>query len=565
MVTHPSVKDSRTEKQSQEEFDALMLQLFQEEVTSDGITMNYTLKDAAKYGIKEQTSTLGDFSLESMQKDLALSENWLASLESFDYDKLKEEQQLTYDVLRSVLKTGLETSDLLLYTEVLGPTTGTQTQLPVILSEYHFWDTKAVEDYLALLQSIPKYFEKIGAFEEQKAKAGLFMAKRTEAAIVSQCKEFIEKPDENLLIRTFESRLASLQLDSTQKQTFIEKNRKLVKELVIPAYQKLITVLEGLVDQSKNQKGLQGLPKGKQYYSYLLKSKVGTARDAKKIQALLDDKIASYTKMMSDCIAKDEKVYEKALQVKYPGGEPKETVSYLRDKCLKNFPALPDGVVCDLKYVDKSLENSISPAFYLTSPMDDYMKNVMYLNGSKSYDLTRIFTTIAHESYPGHLYQNVFYHAQNPAPIRSVISVGGYTEGWGTYAEIYSYSLAGMEENVQAFMKANTLLTLAIYAKADLEVHYNGWSENKLSLYLQGFGFDKQAAQTMFDAIVADPAGYMQYTLGYLEIDQMRQQAQEELGEKFSLKEFHRFFLSVGEAPFAVVQDRLEKWIQMQK
>lgn len=84
-----------------------------------------------------------------------------------------------------------------------------------------------------------------------------------------------------------------------------------------------------------------------------------------------------------------------------------------------------------MKYVDKSLEEHISPAFYLTTPLDAYQDNVIYLNGNAKYDLTKAFTTIAHEGYPGHLYQNCFYQSQNPLPVRSVVNIGGYTEGWG--------------------------------------------------------------------------------------------------------------------------------------
>lgn len=140
-------------------------------------------------------------------------------------------------------------------------------------------------------------------------------------------------------------------------------------------------------------------------------------------------------------------------------------MQYLKKQIKKSFPDLPSEVSCQMKYVDKSLEEHISPAFYLTTPLDAYQDNVIYLNGNAKYDLTKAFTTIAHEGYPGHLYQNCFYQSQNPLPVRSVVNIGGYTEGWGTYAELYSYSLAGLTKNVASFLKQNTLLTLAIYAK----------------------------------------------------------------------------------------------------
>lgn len=95
-------------------------------------------------------------------------------------------------------------------------------------------------------------------------------------------------------------------------------------------------------------------------------------------------------------------------------------------------------------------------------------------------------------------------------------------------------------------MKTNTLLTLAIYAKVDLEVNYNGWTEAEVRDYLTDFGYDKTACRTIFDAVVAEPAGYMQYTLGYLEIIDLQKQAKAKWGKQYSDKRFHTFFLSLG-------------------
>ena len=140
--------------------------------------------------------------------------------------------------------------------------------------------------------------------------------------------------------------------------------------------------------------------------------------------------------------------------------------------------------------------------------------------------------------------------------------MGGYTEGWGTYAELYSYDLADIDKDVAKLLKKNTLATLCIYAKADLAVNYLGWDYKKLQGYLADFGFSKTNARTIYDSMVAEPGGYMEYTLGYLEIDALMQEAKKELGDRFVLKEFHKFFLDMGEAPFAIIQDRMKKWIE---
>lgn len=230
----------------------------------------------------------------------------------------------------------------------------------------------------------------------------------------------------------------------------------------------------------------------------------------------------------------------------------------------EDFPALPDDINYQVKYVDSSLEESLSPAFYLTPAIDNYNNNVVYLNGNKKYDLSKAFTTIAHESYPGHLYQNCYFYSKSPAPFRSIVNVGGYVEGWGTYAELYSYKYSGLDKETAEILSENTAATLCIYAKADIGINYNGWDLSKLTKYLSAYGFNLEQSKTVYDSIVSEPANYLKYTIGYLEIEQMYQKAEKKLGKKFTPKKFHEFILAMGEAPFKLLNEQLDKWIKQQ-
>ncbi len=564
-IRHPKVLDTRTQEQSRQDFDALMMQIFRSEVMSDSLTLNYMIGNPQTYELSETTPSLGHYSLQEMQADLAMSENWIASMESFDYDKLSEEQKLTYDVIYAVLKQRKGSMDLLEYSECLSPTTGIQIQLPVLLVEYHFSDKASVEKYIQLLGMVPAYFQEILAFEEQKSADGLFMSDRTLESILSGCENFILNPEQNYLITTFESRLQNIQLTDEEKKMLMETNREAVLKQIIPAYQSLVDGLTKLKGTGKNKKGLCGLKKGQDYYVYLVHSKTGSNRSILEISGLLDKTIEENKKVMANLAVEDREIYTKAQQVQYPCEKAEETIQYLQKEMAKDFPALPDGIVCQVKYVDKSLEDVMSPAFYLTPCMDDYQNNTMYLNGSSKYDLSKAFTTIAHESYPGHLYQTCYFMSKEHSPVRNIVNISGYTEGWGTYAELYSYSMANMETEIQTLLYTNTLLTLAIYAKADLEVNYNGWSQKQLKSYLADFGFSKTSSRAIYDSVVAEPASYMPYTLGYLEIESLRETAEQKLGENYTIQKFHEFFLQTGPAPFVVLQDRLNQWAKTEK
>lgn len=562
-ISRPEVEDDRSPEQVQKDFDTFANQIFVEEVTDDSISMNFVLDEPKEYGIQEIEPTLGEYSMADFQEDVFIEENWLASLESFPYEKLTKEQKLTYDILRQMLKTDLKFSEFLEYNECLGPVTGIQAQLPVLMAEYQFDTKEEVEIYLELLQQIPDYFGQIATFEKEKSQKGTFMSDTTLQAIVKQCQEFITNPEDNYLIGIFDSKIAEVEgISTSEMKEYKEQNKKAVLEAVIPAYEELIQSLESLKGTGNNEGGLCKLEKGKEYYACLVESMTGSSRSVEEINKLLDKTLQQEQKTMSRIMTKTPDAYYDVQDVEYPCTDPAETMNWLQEQIAGDFSALPEGITGEVKYVDESLEDSLSPAFYISSPIDDYKENVIYINQSEEYDLSEAYATIAHESYPGHLYQHCYFQSTNPSPIRSILEIGGYSEGWGTYAELYSYEIAGLEKEVTQLLTSNTLATLCLYAKADLGVNYLGWSEKKLAAYLEDFGFEESQAKTIYDSMVAEPASYMQYTLGYLEIRELREEAEKKLGNAFSLKEFHDFFLSTGAAPFVVLQDQMEQWIE---
>lgn len=565
-LSHPKVHDSRTEAQAREDFDKLTKEIFKEEISDDTITLNFRVKDREKYGLQTTKPTLGEFSLKELKNSLLVSENRVATLETYDYDKLTDEQQLIYDIVYKMSKDNLTSADFLEYAECLGPTTGIQAQLPIFFAEFNLYGKRDVEEYIALLKQVPTYFQVIIAFEENKSKEGIFMSDTTAQAIITQCEEFVKNPDKNYLISGFQKRIESVPgLSAEEKKGFASQNRLAVLESVIPAYKNLINALKKLKGTGKNGGGLCHLKKGKKYYAYLVKTMTGSDRSLDEINDLLDKNISSLKKDIADIMSESPDAYMEAQEVEYPYNTPQKALVQLKKSISKDFPPLDDKISCQIKAVDTSLENFLSPAFYLVPALDNYQSNVVYINQNKRYDLSKAFSTIGHEGYPGHLYQTCYFLSQNPSPLRSIIKVGGYTEGWGTYAELYSYDLADIDKDVAKLLKKNTLATLCIYAKADLAVNYLGWDYKKLQGYLADFGFSKTNARTIYDSMVAEPGGYMEYTLGYLEIDALMQEAKKELGNRFVLKEFHKFFLDMGEAPFAIIQDRMKKWIAEKK
>lgn len=557
---------SQETKTLQKDFDNYINSIFIEEVQSDSITLNYTLSQPEAYGITKVTPSFGTCSVSAIKESLATSENYLAGLTNFPYEDLTAEQQLTYDILENYLEPDKDSSDFILYSQILSPTLGIQAQLPVLLAEYNFYNKEDIDTYLNLLPSIYTYFKEIVAFEQEKSNAGLFMSDYTVDGIIKQCNSFVANKEDNLLIEVFQDKLSSFpDLSKQEKDDYCQTNKEIVLNHVIPAYNYLIQGLTELKGTGVNENGLCGFDKGKQYYEYLVETSTGSSKSIKEINSLLDSSLENSLTSISNIINKDPNTLDKAVSITYPHTEPKETMEYLKNCISKDFPSVED-VNYTIKYVHESLEENLSPAFFLIPAIDRFDKNCIYINGSDNYDLSALFTTLAHEGYPGHLYQTVYYNQQNPPPIRSLLNFSGYCEGWATYVELYSYHLAEIDNTVASLLKNNLIATLIMYSKLDIGIHYYGWTLSDTSEFLKNYGITQQAEiEQIYHAIIEDPANYLKYTLGYLEIMELRNKAESQLGEKFNLKRFHTFLLEIGPAQFQIIDKNLDQWIKTNK
>lgn len=552
-------------EETQASFDEFVNELFVEDVQSDSITLNYTLSKPEKYGITDFTPTLGDASVKKMKEELVSAENTYKKLSNFPRSALTKDQQLLYDILLDYYTMDSTEEKFLLYGEPLGNTTGIQGQLPVLLAEYNFYDKDDITDYIKVLLSVEDYFSQIIEYEKEKSKAGLFMSNTTADNIISQCQDFIENPEENYLIDIFNDRIDNYEgLTKEEKENFKKENKDAILNHVIPAYELLIEGLKSLKNTGKNDGGVCHFPDGKEYYEDLAQGITGSDMSIKDMKSALSKTMRNASLKMNSIYQNDQKIYDDFANMKFPKQDPEKILTYLEDAVKKDFPAL-EPVNCTIKYVHKSLEDHLSPAFYLTPAIDNFSENSVYINGSKDNDLTQIFPTVAHESYPGHLLQCVYFNQQEPYPIRSLMNYGGYSEGWATYCEMYSYDISGLDENVAEFAKQYQILTLCLYAQMDIGVNYDGWDLDELKNFLANYGItDEKVAKSVYDLVIDDPANYLQYVIGYIEFATLRDTAEEKLGDKFNAKSFHKFLLDMGPAPFSLISEYMDAWMDEQ-
>lgn len=546
-------------------FEKYIDQIFQEELKGNTLNLHYTLAYPEDYGIKDYSVSLGTMKPEALKENLEETRVLNKKLKSFDSGQLSEENQIIYDILSLEFSSQLSLGSSYLLAEPLGPNLGIQAQLPILLAEYTLRTSADIKDYFSLLSQIPDYFQSILEFEEEKARRDLFMSDASADRIIRQCQSFMETGEENYLYSMFRQQIEELltekRITQDQADSFIEMQEKLMDQCVFPAYLTLSQGLEDLKGQGKNSGGLVHLEGGKEYYVYLIRSTVGDYRSPEEILQSLFLRLQTDYQKVQELLSSDPQLLSRAYNLTPSDLSPEQMLDYLQHVITDDFP----GVEVDsyeVKYVPESMEDFSSPAFYLTPPVDTLTPNTIYINQASQVSPAELFTTLAHEGFPGHLYQTVYFSKQDHHPIRELLSCSGYIEGWATYVEALSYDYASpflhIDQEILDFLCLNRSISLCLYAILDLGIHDQGWNAQTTADTLAVFGItDPDTCQEIFQYIVENPANYLKYYLGYLNFLDLREEVHSTAGSSFSPRDFHKNLLDIGPAPFPVVEKYL--------
>ncbi|MDO5408481.1 MAG: DUF885 domain-containing protein [Eubacteriales bacterium] len=559
---------SEQQMKAQEEFDALTEEVFRKEAGTEQLSMHFLMKDPSVYGINEAEYLYAPVTEAFLEESRNERRDLEDRLSRFETALLTDQQKLTMRVLQSRLRTEAMADGLELYAQPLSTTIGVQSQLPILLCEYAFYDKQDVEDYLKLLDGIDDYYQQIMEFEKKKADAGLMMSDTSIDHVIESCESYLLVPGDNFMIDTFNARLEAVPyLTDEEKEEYRKKNVALLDTAFLPAYQGLIDGLTALKGTGTNEKGLCEYPDGKKYYKYLVYSQTGTSYDSipellSAIEKSMNDRLMETSEMLKN----NPSLVEEFEHYQFRLTEPEAIMEDLKAQTADSFPALP-ACSYTFKDVPKALELSLSPAFYLTSPIDDYQNNVIYINRNPRYESTDFYNLIAHEGYPGHLYQNVYSHVNDSCSLRKVLTFPGYTEGWASYVEQLAYSLDnGLEPEMAKMLAANSMASLGLHACLDIYINYSGWDKAQVRDYLKNFySQPDEVVENIYYSMIENPGNYLSYYVGCMEFMNMRKTAEKELGDRFDEKAFHTFLLDMGDAPFDVIQSYFSSWLVKQK
>lgn len=600
-------------RRNEEKFRRAAQELFRQEMVHNTLNMHYTVAHPEDFGIREYEALLPGYVPGSRELQLEELEKQVNFWGKLSGRGLGDHDAYTQKLLALSLKNSLEMLSHAYYDEPLSPASGMQSQLPILLAEYTFRTARDVEDYLTLLSQTGTYYDSLLVYEQEKTAAGLGMSQVSIKKVRQQCRQIMTSESlargDHFLQTTFQERINELYtrqgIDRETALSAIHRNNELLSCVLLPAYERLDQGLERLSAQQerangqsdsnasqgtdavspKNSgdslpQGLAAYPEGQEYYRQLLIAETGSYRSPEELYDLLKNQLLSQLNTLRRLITEHPacalpSAQEQCLAA-FPYTQPSQMLEDLQKRMAPDFPSLAIGgqqlPTVTVKSVSDSLADYTAPAFYLTPPLDDTSANVIYVNEKDRPNALELYTTLAHEGYPGHLYQSVYsrrYLAEQGAdPVRQLLNYGGYQEGWALYVEFIAYDYAcdllgesGQPEAawyIQA-EKTNRSLLLCLYSLLDLMVHYDGADCGQIAAVLNNFGIsDPEAAQAIYTYIAEEPANYPQYYVGYLEILELKEKARTRWGADYTDIRFHTFFLNMGPSDFASLEDALK-------
>ncbi|MEG1525111.1 MAG: DUF885 family protein [Clostridia bacterium] len=551
-----------------EKFSALDLEVFRWYATNDGYSFHSLISDPSVFQIDRAmvTMNLGEFTEEDSKRYSLQAASYLEQLLRIPRMALTEREQFSYDVMQQFLEEMADDTNYEYYYEPLTEFSGIHADLPLMLALFEMHSEQDIQDYLSLLADVPRYFGQVLAYEQERASRGMFMTEDALDAILKGCKSIIDSRRNSFLYATFNEAVDNIEgLPPEQVKDFKQRNTALIKNEFIDAYVALYDGLKALRKSCREPEGMHALgEKATAYFELMLQSEGNNQLSVEETLELLKNELYFMYATSAEIQQNNPKVWNAATDL--TSGKTDTDLEQLKAIAAEILPALPDDTMLTISAVPEELESMMSPACYVIPPIDAWKDNKVFINTANE-DST-LFLTLAHETYPGHMYQYVYQRGLPDLGVtQRVLHYSGYAEGWAQLSEY----LAAQNQNVYdkdycTLMFYNNMLSSAIIpAVVSILVNCYSYSKESVKTFLSGLGLTDEAyTDSYFNLAVNQPYYTFSYAIGYSQLMSLLRDAQTDLGDSFDQKNFLKTYLDFGPCYFNLVKERMDIWVDQQ-
>jgi uncharacterized protein (DUF885 family) len=555
--------------------------------------LNDLLAEQWQYNLKEApefASILGDYRYNDKWSDITLAhaqqqkkdaQGWIKRFEAIDTTGFDEQDRLNKELMVQQLKDGIRGTDLKLNEMPIDQFNGAHLQFAQFVPALPFETTKHYDDYIARLNQVPVLFDQLIDILKQGEKDKLLPPKYLLEKVVKQCQSIAEPSGEASVFGKPVTKFP----DSVP-----EADRKRLHDAVIaavdgkvrPAYAKLADfVARDYAPKGRTEPGLWALPNGDALYKFDVEQQTTTNKSPQEIHDLglaevkrIEGEMTKTAvklgyKDLADIRAKlDKDPKTHATSRQQIVDLYKKYIAQMQPKLPELFGLLPKSNV-EVLPVEEFREKEASGAQYNQGTPDGKRPGRVYVN---TYDFanrttTNIETTAYHEGVPGHHMQIAIAQTlPGLPPFRQQAGYTAYIEGWALYSERLGEEVGFYQDPLSYYGHLADELLRADRLVLDTGVHYKHWTRQQMvDFFHEHSSQDEPSIQSETDRYIAYPGQALAYKLGQLKILELRAHAKAELGDKFSIRDFHDEILDGGALPLEVLEKRVDAWVVAQK
>lgn len=538
--------------------------VFLDTMNADYLSMHFTVIDYRSLGIKKPELTLGSISYDN-SADIKEYESQLSELLSFEYKELSYRQQYDYDAMEYSLYETLASLAYDKFNLIFNEANGIFGNLITNFSEFRFDDKETIDDYLTLLKDFDRYLEDATKYATKQAEEGIALTDSGLDETINYIKRFLSKRDDNELITSFTLGIKDINLSLEERMAYYAENERILKEEVFPASEKLIENLETLRGKSllkDEEASAYNYSKG--YGEILMLTKASSNLAVEDIienveNALFFEILNARSAVDNDTDTLYEELVNNPDKYIFLSKDLDETLNYLKEKLNGTYPS-SEGMEFIASPLDETVASDSILAYYVTSPID-VPYNVIRTNPSGlSDDHIEMYSTLAHEGFPGHLYQNCYYNSLKPSYLRSIIDFIGYTEGFAMKASGDAFMFSDIEnEGLKRLLSINSSYGYYLQSIADLGINGLGWNKDKVKEVMSGFGLDEDATESIYEACIKNPGLIVPYGAGLSFFVNYEEDTMTKMGDDFDPISYHEKLMENGPLPFILLKDAINE------
>ncbi|PHQ91486.1 MAG: DUF885 domain-containing protein [Idiomarina sp.] len=573
------------EQTESEKANKLFEDIFMENVMRSPMYQSYL-------GIKDDQDKWDDISEERAKEDLEFQKAQLERVMAIDESKLNEQTKISWTLMKQKLENDIADFKWRHYNYPVNQMFGMHSSVASLLINQHgISEVDDAEDYIARLNGLPELFEQLAENLELRAEKGIIAPKFVYPYVISDSENIItgapfDDGEPSALWADFSKKIDGLDIDDSQRDELLDSAKKAMLESVKPAYESLITSVEGIAEQADTKDGAWKFPDGEAFYNNALKRTTTTDLTADEIHQIGLDEVERIHEEMRGIMK--EVGFDGTLQEFFVHMRNSDDFTYSsteegRQRYLDEATAVIDDMrgrldelflnkpkaELTVKAVEPFREKSAGKAFYQQPSMDGSRPGIYYAN---LYDMSSMPTyqmeaLAYHEGIPGHHMQIAM--AQELEGIPSFRTYGrytAYTEGWGLYTEKLPKEIGLYEDPYSDFGRLAMELWRAVRLVVDTGIHDKKWTrEEGIDFYVNNTPNAKADAVKMVERHIVMPGQATAYKIGMNKILELREKAKSELGDAFDIREFHDVVLGSGPVPLNVLEQFVNDYISETK